>query len=87
MLTAHGYDSQIIAAAMRNGRQIADAALAGAHCVTAGFAVYRDSFRHPYTTTGEEIFRAAWDATPADVATNGRPATGGAEAAPQRPCA
>lgn len=64
MLDAHGYDAQIIAAAVRNGRQIADAALAGAHCVTAGFAVWRESFRHPYTTMGEELFRAAWDATP-----------------------
>jgi len=73
MLRVHGYGSQIIAAAIRNGRQIADAAVAGAHCVTAGFAVYKDSFRHPYTTMGEGIFQAAWDATPTDVAEgNGR---------------
>lgn len=66
MLRLGDYPAQIIAAAVRNGRQIAQAALAGAHCVTAGFAVYRDSFRNPYTTMGEDIFRAAWDATPHD---------------------
>lgn len=64
MLSNYGYTSQIIAAAIRNGQQIADAAVAGAHCVTAGFAVYKDSFRHPYTTMGESIFQQAWDATP-----------------------
>ena len=56
--------AEIIAAAIRNSRQIADAAVAGAHCITAGFAVYQDSFRNPYTNMGEEIFRNAWDATP-----------------------
>ena len=64
MLDQHGYQSEIIAAAVRNARQIADAALAGAHCITAGVAVYQDSFRSPYTTMGEEIFQRAWDATP-----------------------
>jgi len=64
LLENHGYRSEIIAAAVRNARQIADAALAGAHCVTAGVAVYQDSFRNPYTNMGEEIFQNAWDATP-----------------------
>ena len=63
MLNRHGYDSQIIAAAIRNSRQIADAAVAGAHCVTAGFAVYQDSFKNPYTTFGEKVFCDSWDAT------------------------
>ncbi|HEO70829.1 MAG TPA: transaldolase [Candidatus Hydrogenedentes bacterium] len=64
MLTNYGYECEIIAAAIRNGRQIGEAAIAGAHCVTAGFAVYRDSFSNPYTTMGEGIFQQAWDATP-----------------------
>jgi len=64
MLDHYHYPSEIIAAAIRNGRQIADAALAGAHCVTAGFAVYADSFRNPYTTMGEAVFQDAWDETP-----------------------
>ena len=64
ILENYAYPSEIIAAAVRNARQIADAALAGAHCITAGMAVYQDSFRNPYTTMGEEIFQRAWDATP-----------------------
>ena len=64
MLDNYGYQSEIITAAVRNARQIADAAIAGSHCVTAGMAVYRDSFRNPYTKMGEEIFQNAWDATP-----------------------
>ena len=67
MLTNYEYSAQIIAAAIRNSRQIADAAIAGAHCVTAGLTVYQDSFRNPYTNMGEEIFQNAWDATPRDV--------------------
>jgi transaldolase len=64
MLKNYGYASQIIAAAMRNTRQIAAAAVAGAHCVTAGFAVYQESFRNPYTDLGNQVFGEAWDATP-----------------------
>lgn len=63
MLQSHAYSTQIIAAAIRNSRQIGLAAIAGAHCVTAGAAVYRDSFRNPYTDMGHEIFGRAWDAT------------------------
>src|SRR5262249_38213789 len=43
LLELHGYPTRIIAAAIRNSRQIAEAALAGAHCVTAGFDVYQES--------------------------------------------
>lgn len=64
MLDNYGYGAEIIAAAIRNGRQIGDAAVAGAHCVTAGLAVYQDSFQNPYTNMGEAIFQHAWDATP-----------------------
>jgi transaldolase len=64
MLTNFGYPSQIIAAAIRNSRQMVDAALAGAHCITAGMAVYQDSFRNPFTDMGNEVFQNAWDATP-----------------------
>jgi len=64
MLENYGYSSEIIAAAIRNSRQIADAAIAGAHCVTAAFAAYEDCFRNPYTDMGEKIFQNAWDATP-----------------------
>lgn len=64
MLERHEYDSEIIAAAIRNGRQMADAALAGAHCVTAGLTVYQESMQNPYTVHGEKVFQNAWDETP-----------------------
>lgn len=64
MLDVHGYKAQIIAAALRNAKQIGEAAVAGADYVTAGMAVYEDSFKNPYTVHGEKIFQSSWDATP-----------------------
>ena len=55
--------TQIICAAVRTGRQIANCAIAGADIVTAGMAVYQDSMVHPYTRQGMDIFRSAWDNT------------------------
>lgn len=60
----YDFATRIIVAAVRNGRQIVEAALAGADIVTAGFDVYRDSFEHPYTTLGLQRFAEAWDKTP-----------------------
>ena len=59
----HGYRTEIICAAVRTGKQIVDCATAGAHIITAGLAVYEDSFRHPYTRDGLELFQDAWDNT------------------------
>jgi transaldolase len=64
MLDNYSYKAEIIAAAVRNSHQIGESAVAGAHCITAGLAVYQDSFLSPYTNMGEQIFQAAWDATP-----------------------
>jgi transaldolase len=58
-----GYDTEIIVSAVRNGRQMADAAVAGADIVTAGFAVYKDAFDHPYTHVGLGKFQSFWDQT------------------------
>jgi 6-deoxy-6-sulfo-D-fructose transaldolase len=62
----HNYDfkTQVLVAAVRNGRQIVEAAVAGADIVTAGFDVYKDSFDHPYTAKGLKMFADNWDATP-----------------------
>jgi transaldolase len=60
----YGFDTEIIVAAVRNGRQIVDAAVAGADIVTAGFAVYKDAFDHPYTGVGLGKFQGFWDQTP-----------------------
>jgi transaldolase len=57
------FETEIIVAALRNGKQIVDAALAGAHIVTAGLQVYKDSFYHPFTDVGLKRFSDAWDQT------------------------
>lgn len=64
MLDNFGYKAEIIAAAIRNTRQLSEAAVAGAHCATAALALYQESFRNPYTDMGEKIFQEAWKATP-----------------------
>lgn len=60
----YDYKTEIIVAAVRNGRQIVEAAVAGADIVTAGFDVYKDAFDHPYTHVGLQRFAEHWDATP-----------------------
>ncbi len=57
------FKTEIIAAAIRNGKQIAEAAVLGVDIVTAGFDVYKDSFRHPFTDRGLQVFQEAWDKT------------------------
>lgn len=59
----YGFTGQIIVSAVRNGRQIAEAAVAGADIVTAGFDVYQDAFDHPYTHVGLGKFQSFWDQT------------------------
>jgi transaldolase len=59
----YGYTSEIIVSAVRNGRQIVEAAVAGADIVTAGFAVYQEAFDHPYTHVGLAKFQSFWDKT------------------------
>ncbi len=63
IFSIHAYKTEIIVAAVRTGHQIARAASAGADIVTAGFAVYKDSFTHPFTAHGLDLFRRAWDET------------------------
>lgn len=57
----YGFGTEIIVAAVRNARQIIDSAVAKADIVTAGLAVYRDGFHHPYTQEGIQKFTAFWD--------------------------
>lgn len=56
-------ETQIICAAVRNGKQFVDCAVAGADIVTAGLQVYKDSFYHPFTDYGLAKFQSAWDKT------------------------
>lgn len=60
----YNYKTEVLVAAVRNGRQIAEAAVAGANIVTAGFDVYKEAFDHPYTAVGLKRFSDAWDKTP-----------------------
>ncbi len=57
----YDFDTEIIVAALRNGNQIVDAAVAGADITTAGFDVYKSSFYHPFTDYGLKVFCDAWD--------------------------
>jgi transaldolase len=58
-----GYETEIIVAALRTGKQIAEAAEMGADIVTCGLAVFEDSFTHPFTDLGLKRFQDAWDHT------------------------
>lgn len=60
----YGYRTEVLVAAVRNGRQIAEAAVRNADIVTAGFAVYKETFAHPYTDMGLAKFQSFWDKTP-----------------------
>jgi transaldolase len=59
----YDFETEIIVAAVRTGKQIVDAAVIGADIVTAGFEVYKESFYHPFTDKGLKIFQDAWDDT------------------------
>lgn len=59
----YDFRTEIIVAAVRNARQIIDAAVVGADIVTAGLSVYQDGFHHPYTQEGIQNFSNFWDQT------------------------
>jgi len=59
----YGFTSEVLVAAVRNGRQIVTAATAGADIVTAGFSVFQESYDHPYTHLGLARFQNFWDQT------------------------
>ena len=60
----YAFDTEIIVAAVRNGRQIVEAGLAQADIVTAGLDVFKEAFDHPYTHVGLKKFADFWDKTP-----------------------
>jgi transaldolase len=57
----YDFETQVLVAAVRNGRQIVDSAVAGADIVTAGLSVYQEAFQHPYTDMGIARFTSFWD--------------------------
>ena len=60
----YDFDTQVLVAAVRTGRQITDAAVLGADIVTAGLSVFQEAVAHPYTDMGLGRFQGFWDATP-----------------------
>jgi 6-deoxy-6-sulfo-D-fructose transaldolase len=58
------FSTQVLVAAVRTGRHLADAAVAGADIATAGADVFRAAFDHPFTDRGLKLFQNFWDKTP-----------------------
>jgi len=58
------FKTEVLVAAVRNARQIVEAAVAGADIVTAAFDVFKEAFDNPYTDMGLKRFSDSWDATP-----------------------
>ena len=58
----YGYETEIIAASIRNTIHVTDCALAGAHIATIPFKVIEQMTKHPLTTQGIEKFQADYKA-------------------------
>ncbi len=59
MIANYGYETEVIAASIRNLAHVEQAALAGADIATIPFAVLEKMVIHPLTTAGLQIFRDA----------------------------
>jgi transaldolase len=59
----YDFDTEILAASIRNPAHVAAAALAGADCATIPPTVFADLFKHPLTEKGLEQFMSDWAKT------------------------
>ena len=59
MISNYGYETEVIAASIRNLAHVEQAALAGADIATIPFAVLEKMVKHPLTDAGLKIFRDA----------------------------
>lgn len=57
------FDTEILAASIRNPTHVTQAALAGADCATIPPQVFADLFKHPLTEKGLEQFMSDWAKT------------------------
>ena len=57
------YDTEILAAPIRNPAHVRAAAMAGADCATIPPGVFQDLFKHPLTEKGLEQFMSDWAKT------------------------
>ena len=59
----HGFDTQILAASLRNPNHVSAAAVAGADAATIPADVFRALVKHPLTDKGLDAFLADWGKT------------------------
>ncbi|HEX8233742.1 MAG TPA: fructose-6-phosphate aldolase [Caulobacteraceae bacterium] len=59
----YGFDTEILAASIRNAAHVKEAALAGADCATIPPAVFQSLFKHPLTERGLDEFTRDWAGT------------------------
>ena len=59
----YSFDTEILAASLRNTNHVKEAALAGADCATLPPSVFRDLVKHPLTDRGLEQFLSGWAKT------------------------
>ena len=59
----YDFDTEILAASIRNPAHVTAAALAGADCATIPPGVFTDLFKHPLTEKGLEQFMSDWAKT------------------------
>jgi len=60
----YGYKTKILAASIRNCRQVLDAALAGADVATMPFDMLEALYQHPLTEDGLQLFLNDWKKVP-----------------------
>lgn len=54
----YGFEAEVLAASLRNPRQVREAALVGAHIATLPFSVIEDMLKHHKTYEGMKLFTA-----------------------------
>jgi len=59
----YDFDTEILAASIRNGGHVTAAAMAGADCATIPPAVFESLFKHPLTELGLQTFLNDWAKT------------------------
>jgi len=62
IFSIQGYDTQVLAASLRDPMHVVDAALAGADIATMPYDVFTKLVKHPLTDLGLERFGADWAA-------------------------
>jgi transaldolase len=63
MFDNYDFDTEILAASIRNTTHVQEAALWGADCATIPPAVFEELFKHPLTQKGLELFAKDWAST------------------------